>query len=144
MNPLLIGGIIETVGKVADSLFTSDEERAKLKIEAMRAETEAYRAETDRMHGQLDINKEEAKHASVFVAGWRPAVGWVSVSALAYQFVLYPLLVWAWNGMQALGWIAGTLTPPPLLDVEALMVLVTGMLGIAGARTWEKFKGVAR
>lgn len=144
MNPLLIGGIIETVGKVADSLFTSDEERARLKIEAMKAETEAYRAETDRMHGQLDINKEEAKHTSVFVAGWRPAVGWVSVSALAYQFVLYPLLVWAWNGMQALGWIAGNLTPPPLLDVEALMVLVTGMLGIAGARTWEKFRGVAR
>ena len=84
MNPLLIGGIIDTVGKVADSLFTSDEERAKLQIEGLKAETEAYRAESERLGGQLEVNKEEARHASVFVAGWRPAVGWVSVIALAY------------------------------------------------------------
>lgn len=144
MNPLLIGGIVETVGQVADSLFTSDEERAKLQIEAMQAETDAYRAETERIGGQLEINKTEAQHGSIFVAGWRPAVGWVSVLALAYQFILYPLLVWGWSAMQAAGWITAGLTPPPLLDVEALMVLITGMLGIAGARTWEKFRGVAR
>lgn len=144
MNPLLIGGIVETVGNIADDLFTSDEEREKLKIEAAKVETDAYRAETERMHGQLDINKIEAQHASTFVAGWRPAVGWVSVLALAYQFILYPLMVWGWNAMQAAGWISSALLPPPLLDVEALMVLITGMLGIAGARTWEKFKGVAR
>jgi hypothetical protein len=142
MSPLFIGGIIETIGKVADSLFTSDEERAKLKIEAMRAETDAYRAETERLGGQVEINKTEAAHSSVFVAGWRPAVGWVSVMALGYQFILYPLMVWGWSAMKAAGWIAATLSPPPLLDVDALMVLVTGMLGIAGARTWEKLKGV--
>lgn len=144
MNPLLIGGIIDTVGKVADSLFTSDEERAKLQIEGLKAETEAYRAESERLGGQLEVNKEEARHAIVFVAGWRPAVGWVSVIALAYQFILYPLLVWGWNGMQAAGWIAANLNPPPLLAVEALMVLITGMLGIAGARTWEKLKGATK
>lgn len=144
MNPLLIGGIIETVGKVADSLFTSDEERAKLQIDALRAETEAYQAETTRLGGQIEVNKAEAQHSSVFVAGWRPAVGWVSVAALGYQYILYPLLTWAWSGMQAAGWIASTLPSPPLLDVDALMVLVTGMLGIAGARTWEKLKGAAR
>lgn len=137
MNPLLIGGIVETVGKVADDLFTSDEERAK-------AELDAYRAETERIGGQIEINKAEAQHASVFVAGWRPAVGWVSVLALAYQFILYPLLVWGWSGMQAAGWIVASLPAPPLLDVEALMVLITGMLGIAGARTWEKLKGAAK
>ena len=64
--------------------------------------------------------------------------------SLAYQFVLYPLLLWGWGAFQAAGWISATLSAPPLLDVEALMVLVTAMLGIAGARTWEKFKGVAR
>ena len=137
MSPFLISGIVETVGKIADDLFTSDEERA-------RAEIDAYRAETERIGGQLEVNKIEAGHASTFVAGWRPAVGWVSVIALAYQFVLYPLLVWGWSAMQAAGWIAGDLPPPPLLDVEALMVLITGMLGIAGARTWEKFRGVAK
>lgn len=144
MNPLLIGGIIDTVGKVADSLFTSDEERARLQIEATKAETDAFRAESERMAGQVDINKIEAAHSSLFVAGWRPGIGWVCVISLAYQFVLYPLLLWGWGAFQAAGWISATLSAPPLLDVEALMVLVTAMLGIAGARTWEKFKGVAR
>lgn len=144
MNPLLIGGIIDTVGKVADSLFTSDEERARLQIEATKAETDAFRAESERMAGQVDITKIEAAHSSLFVAGWRPGIGWVCVISLAYQFVLYPLLLWGWGAFQAAGRIPATLSAPPLLDVEALMVLVTAMLGIAGARTWEKFKGVAR
>jgi len=136
MNPMLLGGIIDTVGKVADSLFTSDEERARLEVEA-------YNAETQRIGLQTEINKAEAQHQSLFVAGWRPAVGWTCVAGLAYQFVLYPFLVWGWSAMQAAGWISIGLLPPPLLDVEALMVLVTGMLGIAGARTWEKLKGRA-
>ena len=144
MNPLLIGGIIDTVGKVADSLFTSDEERARLQIEATKVETDAFRAESERMAGQVDINKIEAAHSSLFVAGWRPGIGWVCVISLAYQFVLYPLLLWGWGAFQAAEWIPATLSAPPLLDVEALMVLVTAMLGIAGARTWEKFRGVAR
>lgn len=144
MNPLLIGTIVETVGKVADSLFTSDEERAKAALEMMRAETDAYRAETERIQGQIEINKAEAQHASIFVAGWRPAVGWVSVAALGYQYLLYPLLVWCWSAAQAAGWITERLGPPPLLDIEALIVLVSAMLGVAGARTLEKIRGVAR
>ena len=137
MNPLLIGGIIDTVGKVADSLFTSDEERAKLQIEGLKAETEAYRAESERLGGQLEVNKEEARHASVFVAGWRPAVGWVCVVGLGYQFVLQPVLPWlvALFGAQA--------PPLPAIDNETLMVLLTGMLGLGGLRTLERVKGKA-
>lgn len=137
MSLLGIGAIVTTVGKLADDLITTDKER-------LEAELEAYRAETDRLSGQIEINKVEAQHSSIFVAGWRPASGWICVLALAYQFILYPLLVWGWSAMQAAGWIPGGLTPPPLLDVEALMVLITGMLGIAGARSFEKIKGVAR
>ena len=136
MNPFMLGGIVETVGKVADDLFTSDEELIKLELDA-------YQAETERIGGQIEINKAEAQHGSIFVVGWRPAVGWVSVFALGYQFIAYPLMTWAWAFMQSKGWIAATLTPPPLLDVEALMVLLTGMLGIAGARSFEKLRGVA-
>ena len=137
MNPLLLGSIIQTVGKVADDLFTSDAERAK-------AELDAYNAETQRLATQTEINRVEAGSDDWFVRRWRPAVGWVGVVALAYQFVAYPILVWSWHAMQAAGWISIGLTEPPLLDVEALMVLLTGMLGIAGARTWEKVKGVAK
>ena len=135
LNP--IGGIIEAVGGVIGDLVTTDNER-------LAAEIELARVDASLLTGQMEVNKVEAASASLFVAGWRPAVGWVSVIALAYQFILYPLLVWGWNGMQAAGWIAANLNPPPLLDVEALMVLITGMLGIAGARTWEKLKGATK
>lgn len=142
MNPLLLGGIVEGIGKIADDLFTSDKERLDAEIEMRRIGVEAARIDAGLLAGQHEINKEEAKHASIFVAGWRPAVGWVSVAALAYQFILYPLLTWAWAWMQSVGLIDHALSPPPLLDVDALMVLITGMLGIAGARTFERVKGV--
>ena len=49
--------------------------------------------------------------------------------ALAYQFIAYPLMLWAWAWLQAQGWVPKSMQPPPLLDVEALMVLLTGILG---------------
>lgn len=137
MNPFLIGPIIETVGKVSDDLFTSDEEMAK-------AELDAYVAETDRMAGQTEINKVEAAHSSLFVAGWRPAIGWCGALAMFYQFIAYPLMVWGWHAMQAAGWISIGLVEPPMLDTDALWVIITGILGLGAARTVEKVKAVAR
>lgn len=139
MNPIIaagMGGIISTVGQVADDLFTSDEERAQ-------ATLDNYKAETERMSGQVKINKVEAASANLFVSGWRPAVGWVGVMAMAYQFVLYPFLVWGWHAMQAAGWISIGLTEPPMLDTEALWVILSGILGLGVYRTAEKLKGKA-
>lgn len=139
MNPLVtagIGGVIETIGKVADDLITSDEERA-------RAAIDAYQAETARMGGQVEINKIEAASGNVFVSGWRPSIGWIGAMAMAYQFVVYPFMVWGWSAMQAAGWISIGLLPPPMLDTDALWVILTGMLGLGAARTVEKVKGVA-
>lgn len=139
MNPIIaagLGGIIDTVGKVADDLFTSDEERAK-------AELESYKAETERASGQVEINKIEAANSNLFVSGWRPAVGWVGVAAMAYQFVLYPFLVWGWHAMQAAGWISIGLTEPPMLDTDSLWVILSGILGLGVFRTTEKIKGKA-
>ena len=144
MNPLIVGGIVESVGKIADDLFTSDEERLKAELEFSKLGLEAAKVDADLIKGQQDINKEEAKHASIFVAGWRPAIGWVGVSALAYQYILYPLLTWAWAWMQSRGWIPAAQAAPPILDIEALMVLMTGILGIASARTYEKVRGATK
>jgi len=141
LNP--VGDIIGAVGKVADDLFTSDDERAKNDIESMKVGLDAARVDADLIKGQQEINKEEAKSASVFVAGWRPAIGWTGVVALAYQFVLYPLLTWGWAWMQALKWVPMTVSPPPMLDTNALLVLLTGILGISTQRTFEKVKGVS-
>jgi hypothetical protein len=140
----LIAPIVETVGRLADDLFTSDEERLKAQLESDKIGLEAAKVDAGLIQGQQEINKVEAQHASVFVAGWRPAIGWVGVVSLAYQFVAYPLLTWAWAWLQAGGWVPGTVSPPPILDNDALLVLLTGILGIAGARTFEKVKGVSR
>lgn len=142
LNP--VGGVITAIGKVADDLFTSDDERAKNDLEAMKIGLDAARVDADLIKGQQEINKEEAKSSSIFVAGWRPAIGWVGVVAMSYQYILYPLLTWAWAWLQATRWVPGNVTPPPILNTDTLMVLLTGILGIAGARTFEKVKGITK
>lgn len=134
LNP--IAGIIEAVGGVASNLITTDKER-------LSAELEFQKVDAGLMQGQMEVNKVEAASSSLFVAGWRPACGWIGAAAMAYQFLLYPLLVWAWTWLQAQGFVASNMQPPPMLNTDALWVILTGMLGIAGARTVEKIKGVA-
>lgn len=136
MNFLGIGTVIESVGKVASDLITTDKERLEL---ALREKELDQRLDL----AQLDVNKTEAQHASLFVAGWRPAIGWIGAAAMAYQFLLYPLMLWGWTWMQGAGWIPKELTPPPVLDADQLWVILSGMLGIAGLRSVEKVKGVA-
>ena len=88
------------------------------------------------MTAQTDINKEEAKSASIFVSGWRPCVGWVCALALAYQYLLKPLLTWL---LMTLGYNIAIM---PGLD-DNLWQLLMGMLGMGGLRTFEKIQGVA-
>lgn len=77
---------------------------------------------------QGEINKIEAQHRTIFVAGWRPFIGWVCGFALAYNFVLRDLLIW----------FLGTEQVPPALQMEHLMTVLVGMLGLGGMRTFEK------
>lgn len=144
MSPLIVGGVVEAIGKVADDLFTSDEERLKAELEFSKIGLEAAKVDADLIKGQQEINKVEAAHASIFVAGWRPAIGWVGVAALLYQYIIYPFMTWLWVAMQARGWVDVAIKNPPLLDIEALMVLMTGILGIASARTFEKVRGATK
>ena len=80
MNPLGIGAIIESVGKVASDLITTDKERIELELEGKRLD-QATDLE------QMEVNKTEAQNQNLFVAGWRPAIGWVGAAAMAYQFL---------------------------------------------------------
>jgi len=137
MNLLGIGSVIESVGKVAGDLITTDKERMQLELEGRKLDQAGDMA-------QIEVNKVEAAHASVFVAGWRPAIGWIGAAALAYQFLLYPLLLWVWTWLQGMGWIPSNLQPPPVLKADELWVILSGILGIAGMRSFEKTKGVAR
>ena len=134
MNIPGLGQLISGIANGADELFTSDEERLKLAIEDKRIDA-------DLLKGQMNVNAVEAAHKSVFVAGWRPAIGWIGAVALAYQFVLYPLLGWVWLLLQANSIIPADLTVPPVLPSDALISIVLGMLGIGGMRSFDKRAG---
>ncbi len=77
-----------------------------------------------------ETNIEEAKHPSVFVAGWRPMIGWIGAIALGYQFVLYPWLLWLWQILQGVGLLDKSISPPPVIESDVLWSIISGMLGI--------------
>ena len=136
MSLLGVGAIIESVGKVAGDLITTEKERRQLDLEEKKIDQATDLA-------QIEVNKVEAASFSVFVAGWRPAIGWIGAAALAYQFLAYPLFLWVWTYLQGTGWIPRELQPPPVLKADELWVILSGILGIAGMRSFEKTKGVA-
>lgn len=135
MDFLNIGSIIGNVGKIADDLFTSDEERLKISLQEKQIEATL-------LTGQQEINKTEAAHKSVFVAGWRPFIGWVGGLSLAYQFLIYPLLTWAVLVLNSNGITDVDLGQLPVIDAGPLFALVMSMLGIGGMRSFEKHKKI--
>ena len=122
---------IEAVGNVVDELFTSDDER--LGKEALLARLVQRPA-----LAQVELNKVEAQHRSLWVAGARPFILWVCGSALAYNFILRDLLAWAIMN----SWVDATM--PPALQMEQLITVLLGMLGLGGLRTVEKLQGRAK
>ena len=85
---------------------------------------------------QSEVNAAEAGSQSIFVAGWRPMIGWACAIALSANY-LFPYVIWL------IGPLTGPLPAPPKLD-GSLMELITGMLGLAGLRTYEKSKGLTK
>lgn len=147
MNPVLapvLGGIFSTIGDLIDDLHTSDKEKMDAQIELAKLGLDERRIEADLVKAQIEVNKTEAQHSSIFIGGWRPAIGWTGAAAMAYQFIVYPFLVWGWSLMQANGWVPADMQPPPMLDTDALWVILSGMLGIATMRSVEKVKGVSK
>lgn len=122
---------IDAIGNVFDKLFTSDEERAK-------AEFVLEKLRMDPVMLQAEINKLEAQHRSIFVAGWRPFIGWVCGIALAWHFMLYDLAVWYTRAY------APDVEPPALAGTESLIALVVPLLGLGAYRTVEKLGGKAK
>lgn len=111
-----------------DLLIQKPQAAAKAKEEIMKVVASAAVQ-------QVDLNKVEAQHSSLFVAGWRPFLGWVCGIALLYAFILSPLLGY---GAALMGYSI-TL---PVLPMEYLTELVASMLGLAGLRTFEKVRKV--
>ncbi len=107
-------------------------ERAKLEMQA-----DLLNALVEESKGQAEINKVEAAHASLFVAGWRPAIGWACAIGFGWTFVGLPLFSWFFA-------LINITTPLPVIDSSILMELTFGMLGMGALRTFEKVKGVKK
>ena len=131
MNPL---AIVEIGARLLDKIIPDKDAREKAQAELLRA---AQDQDFQKAIAQIEVNKMEAQHTSLFVAGWRPAIGWICVIGLGYNFLLYQMMTWL---VAVLG---AEFTPPPLLS-ENLMELVMGLLGLGALRSFEKWKGVAR
>ena len=131
----IITALLPSILDVAGRFLPEDKEKraeAEREIEARLTES---LANIDL--AQLDINKTEAAHRSVFVAGWRPAVGWTCTAALAYSYVLEPVLRF---GLAQ----AGYLVDLPAVDISQMMPVLIGMLGLGTLRSWEKVKRVTK
>ena len=130
-------GLASLVGPIVNKFvdrIPDGNERARAKESLER---ELVDAANSVMLAQTEINKAEAAHKSIFVAGWRPFIGWVCGVGIAWSMVVQPVAQWA-----MIAWGDGT--ELRTIDTSYLMELVTAMLGMSGLRTFEKMKGVAR
>lgn len=114
--------------KIIDKFVPDPEAKAK-------AESELRTSLFARDDGQMKVNQAEASSDSLFVAGWRPYIGWVCGAALTYSYIVVPLGMWI---VQLFGI---PVAKPPVLDAN-LWELMLGMLGMGGLRTYEKVRGL--
>ncbi len=126
----VLGGVASLLSKGIDLFADDDKQKAKILLQQINALQEQNTA-------QATVNAHEAKHASLFVAGWRPAIGWVCAVAIAFSFIvkpyLFPFLYGVYPSLAALPEVDGN-----------LFELVLGMLGLAGLRSFEKRAGISR
>ena len=115
----VIGNIINKVADNVDRFTLDKQEKAELIAEINKA--------------QMEVNKVEAGHTSIFVAGWRPFTGWICATALGYHFILQPLLTF-------IMYTFGNEVVLPTFDMGSLTTVLLGMLGLGGMRSFEKVK----
>lgn len=127
----LISPVTELIGK---AVVDKDEAR-RLQFEVEKLADQADARIHEQLMGQIEINKTEAQHHSVFVAGWRPFIGWTSGVGLAYSFVAAPFI-------EFIARANGYTQEMPMPDASTLLTLVLAMLGVGGMRSFEKLKQV--
>ena len=130
----ILNSLINPVTKLLDKVIADKDQKNAIAFElATMAEKHAQ----ELAKGQLDVNKVEAAHKNLFVAGWRPAVGWVCCLGMAGNFLIIPLA----NFALALSSSPITI---PLIETSEMMPVLMGMLGLGAMRTVEKTKNVQR
>lgn len=133
----MIAALLPLLSPIIDRVAGAIPDRGEADRLKAQATTELLQALSSADTQQTEINKIEAASSSVFVAGWRPAVGWVCVSGVGYQFVVRPLA-------QAIVTIWQPAYTMPSVPTDDLLYLLGILLGVAGLRSFEKVKGVSR
>lgn len=130
-----IGSIFDFGSKVIDKLFPNKDEAEKAKLALIELQQKGDLAELDATLkvaiAQAAVNTEEAKNASIFVSGWRPAVGWVCVTSLGYNYIFMPFFTYCANW-----WFKAPVMPA--LDTSELTTILIGMLGLIASRSFDK------
>ena len=114
---------------LVDKLFVTEDDRQSAKLKVLEL---AQRGEL----AQVEVNKAEAQHRSLFVAGWRPFIGWVCGLAFAWQYFLMPMVYFILSA-------SGVVFVLPTIPMESMITVLMGMLGLGALRTFEKREGVA-
>ena len=130
----MLQAILPLIGTVLDRVIPDKNgaQKAKQEIEA-----ELIKNATQLNLAQAETNKIEAAHRSIWVAGWRPCLGWVAALGFAWVFLLQPIAQW-------IILLTGHAVPLPDFQTDALIELTFAMLGLAGLRTYEKQKGLTK
>jgi hypothetical protein len=131
-----LGAIADTATTIINKIWPDKTEQEKMEIAGFFA----------LMQGQLDINKVEAGNSSIFVAGWRPAAGWVCVTTLALTFIPKAVILafmWAMQAWVVLHTEGGVLPPYPDVGLTDVLGLLAALLGIGGMRSFDKMQGTA-
>ena len=123
----ILSSLIGPATSLLDKVIEDKDEKNRI---AFELSTLAERHANELAKGQLEINKVEAAHKSLFVAGWRPSIGWCCSLGLLYHVLIAP--------------IAGIWVEVPEIDPSLLMTTMTGMLGLGAMRSYEKTRGVSR
>lgn len=132
---MIADAIAGVVGKIIDRAWPDPTQKAAalLEIEKMKQAGEFKQLDADlqAMQMQADVNKVEAASEDPFVSRWRPFIGWICGSALAWHYIGRPLAGWVLL-------LAGNSTPIPAVDLGDLIVILLGMLGLGGLRSYDK------
>lgn len=132
----ILGDFINPVKDLVSEVVVDKDKARELNVRLQELADKADGRYHEELMGQIEVNKEEAKHSSVFVAGWRPFIGWVGGVGLAYNFILAPFIELISRGYGYVGEM-----PQP--DTGQLMTLLLAMLGVGAMRSYDKVKGTA-
>ena len=130
----MLDRLIGPISSLLDKVIPDADERNRL---AHEIATLAERQSHEIAKAQIEVNEREADHQSLFVSGWRPAVGWICCIGLGCNYLFIPMA----NFVLV---ISDSSVTVPALDLSEMMPVLLGMLGLGGLRSWEKTKGVAR